>query len=54
MRYLPMYLLKSHGHIDDYVIFSKLAPNIQSRIASKSDLSKLDFEVVNIENIFRS
>jgi serine/threonine-protein kinase HipA len=44
-------LTKEYGYIDDYLIFSKLAPNIQSRIAFKSDFSKLDFDFLDIENI---
>jgi len=30
-------LTKEYGYIDDYLIFSRLAPNIQSRIAFVSD-----------------
>ena len=44
-------LTKEYGFIDDYLIFSKLAPNIQSRIEFKSDFSKLDFEFLEIGNI---
>ena len=44
-------LTKEYGYIDDYLIFSRLAPNIQSRITFKSDFSKLDFDFLNIENI---
>ena len=44
-------LTKEYGYIDDYLIFSKLAPNIQSRIAFKSDFSKLDFAFLEIDNI---
>jgi len=44
-------LTKEYGYIDDYLIFSKLAPNIQSRVAFKSDFSKLDFDFLEIENI---
>jgi len=44
-------LTKEYGYIDDYLIFSKLAPNIQSRVAFKSDFSKLDFDFLDIENI---
>ena len=44
-------LTKEYGYIDDYLIFSKLAPNIQSRVDYKSDFSKLDFDFLDIENI---
>ena len=44
-------LTKEYGYIDDYLIFSKLAPNIQSRVSFKSDFSKLDFDFLDIENI---
>ncbi len=44
-------LTKEYGYIDDYLIFSKLAPNIQSRVTFKSDFSQLDFDFLDIENI---
>ena len=44
-------LTKEYGYIDDYLIFSKLSPNIQSRVAFKSDFSKLDFDFLDIDNI---
>jgi serine/threonine-protein kinase HipA len=44
-------LTKEYGYIDDYLIFSKLAPNIQSRVSFKSDFSKLDFDFFNIDTI---
>ena len=44
-------LTKEYGYVDDYLIFSKLAPNIQSRVSFKSDFSKLDFDFLDIENI---
>jgi len=44
-------LTKEYGYIDDYLIFSKLSPNIKSRIEFKSDFSKLDFEFLEIDNI---
>jgi len=44
-------LTKEYGYIDDYLIFSKLAPNIQSRVSFKSDFSKLDFDFLDIDNI---
>lgn len=47
-------LTKEYGYIDDYLIFSKLAPNIKSRIEFKSDFSKLDFEFLEIDNILKN
>ncbi len=47
-------LTKEYGYIDDYLIFSRLSPNIQSRITFKSDFSKLDFDFLNIENIIEN
>jgi len=47
-------LTKEYGYIDDYLIFSKLAPNIQARIEFRSDFSKLDFEFLAIENILQN
>ena len=44
-------LTKEYGYIDDYLIFSKLAPNIKSRVSFKSDFSKMDFDFLDIENI---
>jgi len=47
-------LTKEYGYIDDYLIFSKLAPNIQSRVAFESDFSKLDFAFLDIEHIIKN
>ncbi len=47
-------LTKEYGYIDDYLIFSKLSPNIQSRVLFKSDFSKLDFDFLDIENIIEN
>lgn len=47
-------LTKEYGYIDDYLIFSKLAPNIKTRVEFVSDFSKLDFEFLEIENILQN
>ena len=47
-------LTKEYGYIDDYLIFSQLAPNINSRLKFKSDFSKLDFEFLDIDNILEN
>lgn len=44
-------LTKEYGYIDDYLLFSKLAPNIKSRVSFKSNYEKLDFEFLNIDTI---
>jgi serine/threonine-protein kinase HipA len=47
-------LTKEYGYIDDYLIFSQLAPNIKSRVRFESDFSKLDFKFLDIENILEN
>ena len=47
-------LTKEYGYIDDYLIFSKLAPNIQSRLHFKSNFSALDFDFLDIDNILEN
>ena len=44
-------LTKEYGYIDDYLIFSKLAPNIQGRLTFKSEFDKLDFDFLDVETI---
>ncbi len=47
-------LTKEYGYIDDYLIFSKLAPNIKSRIEFKSDFKKIDYDFLDIDNILQN
>lgn len=47
-------LTKEYGYMDDYLMFAKLAPNIQARIAFKSDFQKLDFDFLDIEWILQN
>jgi len=47
-------LTKEYGYIDEYLIFSKLAPNINSRVEYESDFSRLDFEFLDIDNILEN
>lgn len=47
-------LTKEYGYIDDYLILSRLAPNIKSRINFKSDFDRLDFDFLDIEQISSS
>ena len=47
-------LSKEYGYIDDYLIFSKLAPNIDSRLHYKSDFEKLDFDLFDKDEILQN
>ena len=47
-------LTKEFGYIDEYLIFSKLSPNILSRVEFKSEFEKLDFDFLNVENILQN
>ena len=47
-------LSKEYGYIDDYLIFSKLAPNIDSRLRYKSDFEKLDFDLFDKDEILQN
>ena len=47
-------LTKEYGYIDDYLIFSKLASNIDARVRFKSDFERVDFEFLNIDNILQN
>ncbi|MBN2617195.1 MAG: type II toxin-antitoxin system HipA family toxin [Spirochaetales bacterium] len=44
-------LSKEHGYINDFLILSYLAPNIEGRIEYKSNFNKSDFFSFNIEDI---
>ncbi|MCP4970578.1 MAG: hypothetical protein GY932_08295, partial [Arcobacter sp.] len=43
------YLNKEYGYIDDFLIFSYICSNIQSRITYKSSFEKEDFESIDID-----
>ncbi len=47
-------LTKEHGYIDDYLIFSLLAPNITSRVEFKSDFQHLKFPIFDIDEILNN
>ena len=47
-------LTKEYGYIDDYLIFSKLSPNIEARINFKSNFDRLDFNFLDIDNILEN
>ncbi|MBF0409050.1 MAG: type II toxin-antitoxin system HipA family toxin [Candidatus Riflebacteria bacterium] len=45
------YLTKEYGYIDDFLIFSHICPNIQSRITYKSNIDKKSFFALDIDEI---
>ncbi|UCN01320.1 HipA domain-containing protein [Sulfurimonas sp. SWIR-19] len=47
-------LTKEYGYIDDYLIFSKLAPNIDARVSFKSDYKRLDFSFLDIDSVLEN
>ena len=47
-------LTKEYGYIDDYLIFSMLAPNLEGRLGYKSDFKKLDFDILSKEEILKN
>ncbi len=47
-------LTKEYGRIDDYLIFSKLAPNIRSRVSFQSNFSQLDFDFMDIDEVIEN
>jgi len=48
------YLSKEYGYIDDYLIFSHLCINIQSRLEFKSEIASTSFDTVDIEYILNN
>lgn len=47
-------LSKEHGYVDDYLVLSYLAPNIQSRLSFKSWFEKKLFNAVDIDDIIHN
>jgi serine/threonine-protein kinase HipA len=47
------FLTKEYGYIDDYLIFSKLAPNIDARVGFKSKFEKNEFDKLDIDYILK-
>ncbi|HGZ71069.1 MAG TPA: type II toxin-antitoxin system HipA family toxin [Nitratifractor sp.] len=48
-------LSKEYGRVDDYLIFSLLAPSIESRVAFKSDLSEgVEFPLFSVEDVINN
>ncbi|MCW8895362.1 type II toxin-antitoxin system HipA family toxin [Sulfurimonas sp.] len=48
------YLSKEYGYIDDFLVFSYLAPNIESRLTFESDFDKRLFKGVDIDEILNN
>lgn len=47
-------LSKEHGYVDDFLVLSYLAPNIQSRLGFTSRFNKKDFDSVDLEDILHN
>ncbi len=47
-------LTKKYGYIDDYLVFSILAPNLQARVSFKSDYEHIEFNTFSIEEILNN
>jgi serine/threonine-protein kinase HipA len=48
------FLSKEYGYINDYLVFSYLAPNIESRLTFESEFDKRLFDGVEIEEILNN
>jgi len=48
------YLTKEYGYIDDFLIFSYLCPNIQSRLTYKSWFHEQEFQPIDINEILQN
>ncbi|MBU0721649.1 type II toxin-antitoxin system HipA family toxin [bacterium] len=48
------YLSKEHGYIDDFLVFSYLSPNIQSRLTYKSWCNKNEFVSLDMNEILNN
>ncbi len=48
------YLSKEYGYIDDFLIFSYLAPNIESRLTFESEFNKRLFDGIEIDEILNN
>jgi serine/threonine-protein kinase HipA len=51
---LKNYLNKQHGYINDFLLFSYLCPNIQSRLFFKSEFSNTHFKTVDLDDILQN
>lgn len=51
---LKNYISKEYGYIDDFLLFSYLCVNIQSRLDFKSEIKKNEFFSYNLEDILQN
>lgn len=47
-------LSKEHGYLDDFLVFSYLAPNIESRLTFKSQFSNKIFNSIDIDQVLHN
>ncbi len=47
-------LIKKYGYIDDYLVFSILAPNLLARVSFKSDFEHVEFNAFDIDEILNN
>jgi len=51
---LKNYLNKQHGYINDFLLFSYLCPNIQSRLLFNSEFSDSHFNVIDLNEVLQN
>jgi len=51
---LKNYLNKQYGYINDFLLFSYLCPNIQSRLSFSSEFSDGDFKTLDLEEVLQN
>ncbi|PHS25221.1 MAG: phosphatidylinositol kinase [Methylophaga sp.] len=51
---LKNYLNKQHGYINDFLLFSYLCPNIQSRLSFRSEFSNTPFKSVDLDDVLQN
>lgn len=48
------YLSKEYGYVDDFLVFSYLSSNIQSRITYENDFSKHDYSSIDLDEVLNN
>lgn len=48
------FLSKEYGYIDDFLVLSYLAPNIEGRLEFKSEFQRKFFDIINIDEILNN
>jgi len=51
---LKNYLNKQHGYINDFLMFSYLCPNIQSRLSFRSEFSNTPFNSIDLDDVLQN